>query len=134
MSPDLQEKLYKKYPKIFADVNKPPNESAMAYGITCDDGWYDLIDNLCWFIQSTIDRTTYIQIPQVVAQQVKQKLAGLRFNVTGGDEGILGAIEFAEQLSFTVCESCGSSKAKRFNDGGYLWTACDICKNRKEIE
>lgn len=133
MSPDLQNKLFSKYPKIFADISKSPQESAMAWGITCNDGWYDLIDRLCWFIQSYIDNNVHLMVDQVVAQKVTQKLAGLRFTASGGDEMIGGAVHFAESMSFTICEACGVNGAKPFNDGGYYWTACNKCKNKKNI-
>jgi hypothetical protein len=133
MSPDLQDKLFKKYPKIFSQIKKSPQESAMAWGITCDDGWFDLIDRLCWFIQCYIDNNPHLQTTQVVAQEVKAKLAGLRFTTSGGDELICGAINFAEALSFSICELCGVNGSKPFNDGGYYWTACNKCKNMKDI-
>jgi CDGSH-type Zn-finger protein len=131
MSPDLEDKLYNKYPKIFRKEDRADETHAMYYGIQCNDGWYALIDLLCSFIQQSVDRNVHLQIPQAVAQQVKQKLAGLRFNISGGDEMTYGAVQFAEFLSFTICESCGASNAKPFNDGGYWWTACNTCKNRK---
>ena len=105
MSPDLEKKLFEKYPKIFADVNKSPQESLMAFGLEVDDGWYYLIDLLCEALTYTytcsievdeedgkrlgikpyIDKegvATYyytVHAPQVVAEQVKEKFGTLRF-------------------------------------------------------
>ena len=105
MSPELENKLYEKYPKIFADHNKSPQETCMCWGIAVGDGWYDLIDVLCQALTYTF--TTSVEIdeedakrlsiegdkfsdgkthyffsvrpPQVVADQVKEKFGTLRF-------------------------------------------------------
>ena len=105
MSPELEEKLFTKYPKIFRDANKSPQESCMAFGLEVGDGWYDLIDVLCEAFTYTytttvkvdeedakrldikpyIDRDGRIMCffnvkpPQVVADQVKEKFGTLRF-------------------------------------------------------
>jgi hypothetical protein len=42
MSPHLQNLLYERYPKIFAEHTQP--ESQMSNGIACGDGWFDLLD------------------------------------------------------------------------------------------
>ncbi len=105
MSPELEQKLFAKYPKIFRDANKSPQESCMAFGLEVGDGWYDLIDVLCEALTYTY--TTSIEVdeedgkrlgikpysykdgeiryffnvkpPQVVADQVKEKFGTLRF-------------------------------------------------------
>ena len=47
MNETLQEKLFTEYPEILSEDNFPS-------GIPCDDGWYDLIDNLCYHIKRRI--------------------------------------------------------------------------------
>ncbi len=47
MNIELQKKLYQNYPRIFVDADKSVNESCMAWGIECGDGWYNIIDTLC---------------------------------------------------------------------------------------
>lgn len=96
MKPELTEKLYKKYPAIFA------NRCGFAHG----DGWYGIIDAMCealtdtystfieideslgreWGIEplkrSVNSKPTYlfeVQPAQVIARQVKEKLGTLRF-------------------------------------------------------
>ena len=34
-------------------------------------------------------------------------------------------VDAAEEISFSVCERCGSGRAKIWNRGGYVYTACD---------
>jgi hypothetical protein len=47
--------LIKKYPKIFRDVNKSPQETCMCWGFECGDGWFKILDNLCAAIQERVD-------------------------------------------------------------------------------
>ena len=106
MSPELDKQLCEKYPKIFADRYKSPQETCMCWGIECGNGWYNLIDHLCY--AATYTYTTSVQIdeedgkrlgiepytwkgqetphysfevksPQMVADQVKEKFGTLRF-------------------------------------------------------
>ena len=106
MSPELENKLYEKYPKIFADRNKSMQETCMCWGLEVGDGWYDLIDVLCEALTYTYTTSLQVdeedgkrlgfkpylahvtgkfnyyfkvQAPQVVADQVKEKYGDLRF-------------------------------------------------------
>ena len=54
MRPELDEALCAKYPEIFRDRHKPMTETAMCWGFACGDGWYPLIDTLCWIIMSEV--------------------------------------------------------------------------------
>ena len=95
MNIELQKKLYQNYPRIFVDADKSVNESCMAWGIECGDGWYNIIDTLCQSMSNCY--TTSIRIeaadshisndepffvinpPTVIATQVKEKFGTLRF-------------------------------------------------------
>ena len=105
MNAELEDKLITKYPKIFIDANKSPQESCMHWGLEVGDGWYDLIDVLCEALTYTystavrvdeedgkrlgvkpyIDKegeASYffnVTAPQVIADQVKEKFGTLRF-------------------------------------------------------
>lgn len=76
----------------------------LGFGIECGIGWYDLISQLSADIQQHVDQTG---VPQVVATQVKEKFAGLRFYHLGGDEAIDDMISAAREQSLTICEICG---------------------------
>lgn len=123
MSPELDKKLCEDFPKIFAQRNGSPKETAFAFGFECGDGWYDLIAVLCCNIQAHLDYNA--DVPQVVAMQVKEKFGTLRFYVHGGDEYITGAISMAESMSSRICEIC-SDKGNIRNDG-WITTRCDSC-------
>lgn len=138
MSPEKDEELCKKFPKIFKDRYASMQETCMCWGFECGDGWYDLIYTLCKDIQFYIDHNMK-DIPeeekQVVASQVKEKYGGLRFYFSGGDEHIEGMVSFAESMSYQICEGCGN-KAKTYNDG-WSRTNCESCEaeyQRKRTE
>jgi hypothetical protein len=100
MKTELQQKLFEKYPKIFADRTKPKTESCMFWGLEVGDGWYDLIDTLCQALTYTYSTSVQVdeedgkrlgvkpyadsyyfcvEPPQVIATQVKEKYGTLRF-------------------------------------------------------
>lgn len=129
MRKKLQDKLYKKYPKIFRQKDLPASQTCMCWGISCGCGWYWLIDMLCENIQGYIDRNNK---PQVEAVQVKQKFGGLRFYVHSSDDNIEGMIGLAESMSYHICEICGSTgEDVKPTKGGYVQTLCEKCKKKK---
>ncbi|MGY6123518.1 hypothetical protein ACW9YQ_24640 (plasmid) [Paraburkholderia strydomiana] len=93
MSPELTNKLYTKYPLIFA--RRP--------SLAVFDGWLDLLDTLCWSLQTE----TSNHGPQVVAGQVKEKFGGLRFYAGPCNDAQRGMIDMAQAMSFHICEVCG---------------------------
>ena len=68
--------LIKKYPLIFKQHSLPMSQTAMCWGISCGQGWFELIDNLCDILQFYIDKNGY---PQIEATQVKEKFGRLCF-------------------------------------------------------
>lgn len=125
MNQELDKTLCEKYPKIFSLRYGDMTDTAMCWGFEHDDGWYNIIDQLCANIQSHIDwqHKQGNPIPQVVAEQVKEKFGTLRFYIQGGDEYIDGLITMAESMSGIICEHCGSPGKRR--DGGWIKTLCD---------
>lgn len=55
MNSSLQQKLYDKYPKIFAQKDLDKSQTLMCWGITVGDGWFNILDTLCSQIQLHID-------------------------------------------------------------------------------
>ncbi|MCB1600686.1 MAG: hypothetical protein KDI66_11785 [Xanthomonadales bacterium] len=103
MSPDLDQLLCEKYSKIFADRRNP--DSCMFRGFACGDGWFNLIDRLCFRIQSGVDAGDR---PQPVAAQVKEKVGGLRIYWRNADEMVRELTYFAGDVSEVTCELCGA--------------------------
>jgi len=108
-------------------VGSTPQQSCMAWGICTGDGWYWLIDNLCLQLQHDTDVNDQ---PQVVASQVKEKFGGLRFYVNGGTDQQYGAIHFAEMLSSSICEICGTTKGVGQTEG-WINSLCEKCAGDK---
>ena len=127
MTKELDEKLCKKYPKIFVNRNESMQKTAMCWGFECGDGWYWLIDRLCSNLQwSTDHNNSKGKYPQIVAVQVKEKFGGLRFYTESEAEAQSAVISFVETLSEHTCEKCGSTK----NIGktqGWITTLCKEC-------
>ena len=106
MTPDVEERLCRAFPKIFAERLDPRTRTPMERGIECGDGWYNIIDRLCQAIQWHLDHGT--GIPQVVATQVKEKLGTLCFYYRDGDEFIRGLVSMAREISAVTCDVCGA--------------------------
>ena len=136
MTPELDQHIREKYPKIFSQ------RCEMSIG----DCWYDIIDMLCGNIQNHIDKVAdrrkwaikwndevndpnddwsdkgYIKreerpvpelVEQVVATQIKEKFGTLRFYYHGGDDYIRGLEAMADSMSAVICEECGSPGVAR---------------------
>lgn len=57
MSPELDKQLCEKYPLIFAHRHADMTQTAMCWGFDCGDGWYNIIDIMCYTIQSHIEHS-----------------------------------------------------------------------------
>jgi hypothetical protein len=132
MNEKLDEQLCARYPKIFVNRHADMTTTAMCWGISCGDGWYNILDQLCHNIQSHTDwqnRET-VKVSQVVASQVKEKFGGLRFYYNGGDDYIHGLTTMAESMSEVTCETCGCPGRSR--GSGWVYTACDTHTNPED--
>lgn len=148
MNSELQIQLCKNHPSIFREVGGKPDETCMAWGIECGDGWHDLIEALCTEIDAEVQHTNRLY-PHlkfaVVAAQVKEKYGGLRFyvdfiynhelvedadamkKITSRIWEINGMIRIIESLSINVCEDCGG-KCKRDTVSIFPKAICDACE------
>ena len=75
MEKELEEILVGKYPIIFKEYGGDIRKTCMGWGMSCGDGWFTLLDDLCGDIKDIIGRKDI----KVVAEQVKEKFGGLRF-------------------------------------------------------
>lgn len=120
MKEELELKLVKQYPTLYSKYKGDMRETCMAWGLTCGDGWYEIIDEL----------SSKLEPYGVVAAQVKEKFGGLRFYLESYPKDkfdeIHNLIQTAEMKSFTICEVCGSEEATR-KGKFYVQTLCDKC-------
>lgn len=132
MREELATKLRDRHPEIFSKGTYPE----------CGDGWYGIIDSLCYGIQNHIrsreisrswaernKREGRATIPisdlieQVVVEQIKEKFGTLRFYYSGGDDTVHGMATMAEIMSSGICEDCGNRAEVR--NGSWVRTLCD---------
>lgn len=152
MDQELQNQLFQKYPDLFSNKDKGIKSSCMAWGIECGNGWFDIISPLCWMIKQYEDNIRWRQEwkqkqnsevqkdfnvsvegdePEyfpVKFDQVKEKYGGLRVYFTGGDDYVEGLVSMAESFSYKICEVCGDRGSP--NEGGWISTLCDKCRNQ----
>lgn len=133
MTKELEIKLVKKYPKILRDYNGDVMQTCMAWGMECDDGWYELLDKCmekiqycCNFFSTTEGGDGEVQ---VIANQIKEKFGSLRlyFSVVGANEIessiIDDIVSEAERKSRYVCEITGKD-GEPCHRGGWYKTLC----------
>ncbi len=125
MNIKLDERLCEKYPQIFADRHADMRKTAMCWGFDCDDGWFDIIDELCEEIMQVCGDE---RVP--VATQVKEKFGRLCFYIYGGNDAVHKAISKAEKKSSVTCEKC--SKEGTLRGTSWVKTLCD--KDTKSYE
>ena len=125
MDKELQNELYKNFPKIFKEKDLNIQQSCMAWGIETGNGWYWLINNLCKMLMWD-ERTGKMHYTPPTALQVKEKYGTLRFYVNGANDRQDSYIAFAEYLSGSICETCGSTKDVS-QTGGWIRTRCLTC-------
>jgi hypothetical protein len=126
MKPELEQKLFEKYPTLYKDLYGDMRETCMHWGFEHGDGWYNLIDELSAKILE-IDPTT-------VAEQVKEKLGTIRFYYRCDDKDAYGKIqkliwEYEEKSSMT-CEICGEVGILE-SENYWLSTLCQFHRNEK---
>jgi hypothetical protein len=85
-------------------INRFPNIFEENFYFECDDGWFDIIFDLCKDVQQEVNNSS---CQQVVAAQVKEKFAGLRFYASGGNEVTDAIINKYSKLSSETCEMTG---------------------------
>ena len=125
MKKELELELVKKYPKLFQEYNKPPQQSCMAFGCECGNGWYNILNELFEALSKYDD---------IILAQVKEKFGGLRVYIHGApvdvSKEVHKLIDNAEEKSFTVCEMCGKEGTLRGD--GWMVTLCESCNEKRE--
>jgi len=127
MKKELQDKLFEKYPNLFKEKDLPMTQTCMCWGIETGDGWFKLLDSLCFRLDDYVKHRAKVE--PVIVEQVKEKFGGLRFYVHGGNEYTDGLIAMAETMSYNVCEICGN--AGEPNPDGWISVRCEGCRKPK---
>ena len=100
MSPELENKLYTDFPKLFAQKDLPKEHTCMCWGIECPDEWFDIIYSVCETLQSMTDNNKDIsdKYPQVEFTQVKEKFGSLRMYNNVNSDYVNGVLDLAETM------------------------------------
>ena len=56
MNEILDKQLCEKYPLLFKDRNADMRTTAMCWGFSHGDGWFNIVDTLCWHLYAGYDR------------------------------------------------------------------------------
>ncbi|KAF2750207.1 hypothetical protein M011DRAFT_484065 [Sporormia fimetaria CBS 119925] len=115
MRKEVAEKLYQVFPALYS--NRADFE--------CGEGWFDLIYRLSERITKIVAEKN-LDPNMVVAWQVKEKFAELRFYMSGCNKEMSEAIKEAELESIGTCETCGAGGILRLREG-WLETSCLKC-------
>ena len=124
MKKELDEKLCARFPSIFKDRRGDMRKTAMCWGFSCGDGWFQLLWDLCLGLERVN--------PEVVAAQVKEKFGGLRFYVYGANEEGHKLIDAAERESYKTCEWCASPEGTTKGSSGWIRTLCPTCRKAED--
>ena len=107
------------------------------YGIGCDYGWYGLVMPIIIEIGkfNKEQKTVNPAWEDLKPAQIKEKWGGLRFYCLPSEhipEHINKMIKKAEELSYHICEKCGSPKDVGRTNSGWITTLCKDCAGEKE--
>lgn len=119
MSPNLEEKLYSSFPNLFQGKDKPKNESLMSFGCAHDDGWFNIIYQMCHAISQHLKNKNI----KYEFFQIKEKFGSLRVYDNGHDDFIDGVISMAERMSSCTCEVTGNP-GRLYRKGHWYKTLC----------
>lgn len=101
MNQELQKKIFALKPEWF---------KGLSYGIECDDGWFNLIEELTQKLVALMTESS----DDFKVFQIKSKLGGLRYYVSGTDSTRARTlIDGYEYKSFCICETCGQKAEVR---------------------
>ena len=127
MRQELEEKLVKAAPVLLKDYHGDQMKTCMAWGMECDDGWFDLLMELC----SKLEEINNSGNGRVVATQIKEKFGELCFyyyteNMTKEEHNkVYEIVSEAEQRSWDICEICG--KPATHTTKGWIKRLCNEC-------
>jgi len=129
MDANLEMKLIKKYPLLFADINKSPQETCICWGVSTGNGWYDIIDEYCKAVYPVAEQTKDDEY-KFKFMQVKEKYGTIRLYTTFTDND--GIVDTAESKAYNdsqiTCEHCGTKEGVWQDNMGWIHTACQECR------
>ena len=133
MKEQNDKKLVEAFPLLYGDRHASMRLTAMCWGFSCNDGWYDIIWDLSSKLEPLLQKF-HNEYPDVEspprASQVKEKFGGLCFYMTSATDEMWDLIHKTETQSYETCETCGKPGEQR--GGGWIITHCDDCHEKKQ--
>lgn len=141
MKDELEQQLERDFPFMKRDRNGEEN-LYQKLGCECDNGWFDLIHELCQKISDRFERDG--KEPDILIEEIKEKYGTLRVEYShdhfSGDNDdnndfdkkaalendIENLVDEYEEKSKTVCEMCGAPGKLR-EDLPWIQTLCVSC-------
>jgi hypothetical protein len=131
MSPDLERKLVKDFPKLFGDVDKSVSQTLICFGCECNDGWFNILYELCVELADMAKKEGQAREDVLRFSQIKEKFGELCIYTRGATDEMQDLISKAEYASAKICEECG--KEGSIDDSQYwVKTLCQDCKNKRK--
>lgn len=128
MSPEKEKRLFERF--NFFKPDKSPQETLMCFGFECDDGWFDVIWELCEDVErllENVESSSEYESFEII--QVKEKFAELRVYTNWSTHSIDERIQKAEEDSRYICEHCGMP-GEQISDGGWMFVSCKNCETK----
>lgn len=140
MRDELDKKLCKDFPLLYADRYLSEYRTGMYFGFEVNDGWFQLIYDLSskleplirsWIISNKNCPEHADDIARGLswwprAAQVKEKYGKLRFYMNFDTDEMSDLIRKAEALSGETCEICGQKGT--LNSSGWIRCRCSAHK------
>jgi len=124
--------LLRLYNPIFSRSDQ--NSFLIRKGPRCDNGWFSLLSNLfsniLHYEESKKDDPLYSPI---IILDIKEKFGRLNIYFENGDDYVEGMINFAENMSLSICECCGTNKSDILGyTDRYMSVVCKECYDRDD--
>lgn len=129
MRTELENKLFKKYPKLFAQKDLKASQTSMCFGVETPDSWFPILDTLCFCIQKYINDNP-LKIEQIEFIQVKEKFGSLRAYTNYSDDLVDELILMAELMTTKICSVCGSTDDVDVGSDFYVSYECKKCRRK----
>ena len=130
MNEKLENFLCKEYTILYKQRNLPMNQTCMCWGFECQNGWYDIINELSYELEE-INKTLVAKgLPPIEAEQVKEKFGGLRY-YTNGVPYIGIKEKIAQKFNSILRKTFFSKLGQKIP---YNWKICNILTFNNELK
>lgn len=124
--PKWQTDIVAEYPELLKEYGGDKTKTCLAFGFAIRIGWKTILESLLEDLQAYNDKHTN---QQVRLTEVKEKFGMLRIGIAPYFDRAIDIVSMYENLSKTVCESCGMHGSLR-TDRSWIKTLCDDCNGK----